>query len=88
MSPESAASINQLLLGTVLKNYPGFASNKVVAFPFLGARSSNCAKTQKKRKAQPIWLKRDEIARNVGRIYGDAGSPPPCAAASSPGPRS
>jgi hypothetical protein len=61
------------VVGDSLENYPGFASNKDVAFPFLRMRSSNCAKKPKKRMAQPIWLKLDEIARTVGRIYGDVG---------------
>jgi putative oxidoreductase len=44
------------------------ASNNDVVLPCLRVRSSNCAK--KARMAQPIWLKLDEIAGTLGRIYG------------------
>jgi len=65
VSPESAASKNFAIVADTLENCPSFASNKDVGFPCLRVRSSNCAN-----HGQPIWLKLDEIAGTLGRIYG------------------
>ena len=60
-----------------MEHCPGLASNKDVAFSnkdvafsFLRVRGSNCARTQQKAHREPIWLKLDEIAGTLGRIYG------------------
>ena len=64
----SLQKITILVVDDSLENCRRFASNNDVVFPCLRVRSSNCAK--KARMAQPIWLKLDEIAGTLGRIYG------------------
>src|SRR5882672_2607492 len=57
-----------LVVDDSLENCHRFASNNDVVLPCLRVRSSNCAK--KARMAQPIWLKLDEFAGTLARIYG------------------
>jgi hypothetical protein len=64
----SLQKITILVVDDSLENCHRFASNNDVVLPCLRVRSSNCAK--KARMAQPIWLKLDEIAGTLGRIYG------------------
>ena len=64
----SLQKITILVVDDTLENCHRFASNNDVVLPCLRVRSSNCAK--KARMAQPIWLKLDEIAGTLGRIYG------------------
>jgi len=64
----SLQKITILVVDDSLENCHRFASNNDVVLPCLRVRTSNCAK--KARMAQPIWLKLDEIAGTLGRIYG------------------
>ena len=64
----SLQKITILVVDDNLENCHRFASNNDVVLPCLRVRSSNCAK--KARMAQPIWLKLDEIAGTLARIYG------------------
>ena len=68
VSRERSLQKTILVVDDSLENCHRFASNNDVVLPCLRVRISNCAK--KVRMAQPIWLKLDEIAGTLGRIYG------------------